>query len=111
MIKLRIWDKQYKRWANPSHFCLDEKGEVTWDSNRMSPQPKSMDEFIVQQFTGLSDKNGKEIYEGDILSFNKEIVEVKWDKYYWSIDILKKIVLEEFVSSHYERVGHIFENK
>ena len=66
-IKTRIWDKEYKRWADPSLFGFDANGNATWDTSKLYPPPKSMDEFVVQVSTDLKDTVGTEIFEGDIV--------------------------------------------
>lgn len=61
-IKFRAWDKKNKRLVNFGLFDLD--GGIYLDDDNTF----SVDECPIMQFTGVLDKNGKEIYEGDILA-------------------------------------------
>lgn len=72
-LKFRVWDKLAERMIYPhndnqQHFIIDLNGRFHNLQNGSGG-----DDYVIQQYTGLTDNNDDPIYEGDILKNHYDV--------------------------------------
>lgn len=116
-LKFRVWDKLEQRFITcdegyQGHYVLSLKGEFHNLQNGSGGK-----ECVVQQYTGLKDRNGKEIYEGDIFkggNYKWDAVEFRNGQFQVNLIGARGFTLDELCcDSDLQRpevIGNIFEN-
>ena len=120
-IKFRVWDNKIKEYIVPEQFEIlllanDKKTPVCNLnlSNNIYDFYKA-ENIEVDMFTGLKDKKGKEIYEGDLVEISDSDDDIICQvKYEYGSFILEKGEYTEYLGEVEERflevVGNILEN-
>lgn len=117
-IKFRCWDRFKQRWSNykindSTVYFMDKNTGVWYGSYN-----KRYKDFNLMQYTGLKDKNNKEIYEGDIVKLraNHGIGVIKYSDEWGAfvVEYIKPRPLVVLGMSYYkediEVIGNIYEN-
>ena len=78
-LKFRVWDKLAERMIYPhndnqQHFIIDLNGRFHNLQNGSGG-----DDYVIQQYTGLNDKNGNPIFEDDIVKWGDLNYLVEWN--------------------------------
>ena len=155
-FKFRVWSKKYNKFIEDNRYpigsdfqliitqggtliklglgdfeddCEDSYSWATFDNYEQ--------DCIVMQCTGLKDKNGKLIYEGDIVNYDDRDLDywhtpilnavIEMRKYQWCMVYYRKDIInvdtrkpaeqktclgfDDFISSRIEVIGNIYENK
>ena len=113
-IKYRAWDKTSKNMiADYAH--IGPYGELYVTQFHSSAYGRACPDLVLMQFTGLTDKNGAEIYEGDILksAYTNLHYEVIFNGRYEGKAIGNTMALHDLYKISiqcYEVVGNVYTN-
>lgn len=119
--KFRAYDSgSLSRMYQPDEVMVSDGNIWIIDEDSVAGEWIVNNDLNLMQSTGLKDKNGQEIFEGDIVDYKGRKAVVKWHGSYASFIYRFLDELQERVSEwyplflayyHFEIIGNIYENK
>lgn len=118
-IKFRIWDNADKKYLSLQDY--QDLGAIEVENDgilTLSPRYRFLtsmmimpERFIPQQYVGLKDKNGKDVYEGDLILIGEKRRKVEVIFKDGSFGYLYNGVCVPFQYQNPEVIGNIYENE
>ena len=121
-VKVRAWDQEENEMLYGSSFVIDMlpdgtiRGVAYYESDDFIPHTRELE---LMWSRGLPDKNGRDIYENDIVKYNDSLLLIKWSEddagfCYEVISKKNKNVIDDIrlyrSEEIFEVVGNIYEN-
>jgi uncharacterized phage protein (TIGR01671 family) len=114
-IKFRVWDEKLLVM-----FTQEKELEIKnlWKIPAANGGELNYPDGVLMQFTGLKDNNGKEIYEGDIITFNfrtrgdnfSHTGKVFFDEFMWCVETIEEEIFSINRIHNVEVIGNIYEH-
>ena len=128
-IKFKAWNPQKQEWFIPMVISFDNIHEdaegikiyLCWRQSTQDSNSGKWERCKIVEYTSLLDKNGKEIYEGDIVkalyppTYSNNIYKIRWwnDGFVCYRDVMSKVKFEifgVFSNESIEVIGNIHKN-
>ena len=71
-IKFRIWSKKASKYCDTSKYAISSDGNSIWWNDEGTLKRDDISNYKVEQFTGLKDVSGKDIYENDTIIYTED---------------------------------------
>jgi len=100
-LKFRVWDKVKEQMLNPQAISFDTQTSVPFAVSVPGKSWEPVGKYELLQWTGLSDQNGIDVYEGDLVKISSIICKTVWN------DTLATFELVELESSSIRNISTI----
>ena len=110
-IKFRAWQKWHEYMFTPDYIDFINGNIIIGEHDGDS----RYEDIPLMQYTGLKDKNGKEIYEGDILKASNSIIKIVfkgrgYEGIYLNKEEMSELPIQNNNYLYWQIIGNIYEN-